>query len=91
VLPCCFIFRVMTLLYFAHLDYLTASDLSCGIQDPDWPRCRSNHLQGQDIQLAVASLALISTSSAVIRETHHALLTTVVVARVDKSLLLCGQ
>jgi hypothetical protein len=31
-----FIFRVVTPLYFAHLDYLTASHTLCGIQDPDW-------------------------------------------------------
>jgi hypothetical protein len=53
--------------------------------------CRSNHLQGQDIPLVVAPLALVTTSSAVICETHHALLATVVAARVDMPLLLCGQ
>jgi hypothetical protein len=26
----------VTPLYFAHLDYLTASHSFCGIQDPDW-------------------------------------------------------
>jgi hypothetical protein len=42
-------------------------------------RCRSNHLQDQDIPEVVAPLPLISTSSVVICETHRALLTTVVV------------
>jgi hypothetical protein len=50
-----------------------------------------NLLQGQDIPWVVAPLALVSTSSTVIRETHHALLTAVVVARVAKPLLRCGQ
>jgi hypothetical protein len=49
-------------------------------------RCRSNLLQGQDIPWVVARLALISTSSGVIRGTHHALLTTVVITQVDKPL-----
>jgi hypothetical protein len=51
----------------------------------------SNLLQGQGIPWVVAPLALVSTSSAMIRETHRALPTTVVVARVDKPLLPCGQ
>jgi hypothetical protein len=37
MLPHCFIFRVVTPLYFAHLDYLTTSYSFCGIQDLDWP------------------------------------------------------
>jgi hypothetical protein len=54
-------------------------------------RYRLNLLQGQGILWVVAPLALISTSSAVTRETHHALLTTVVVTQVDKPVLVIPQ
>jgi hypothetical protein len=47
--------------------------------------------QGQDIPWVVSPLALVSTSSTVIRETHRALPTTMLVAQVDKPLLPCGQ
>jgi hypothetical protein len=32
-----FVFDVVTPLYFAHLDDLTASDSLCCIQNSDWP------------------------------------------------------
>jgi hypothetical protein len=54
-------------------------------------RYRLNLLQGQDIPLVVAPLALVSTSSAVIHETHHVRPITEVVAQVDKPLLPYGQ
>jgi hypothetical protein len=37
VLPCSFIFGVVTPLYFAHLDYFTMNHSFCGIQNSDWP------------------------------------------------------
>jgi hypothetical protein len=53
--------------------------------------CRSNHLIGQALPLAVVLLVLIGTSWAMIHEIHHVRLTAVVVAQVDKLLLLCSQ
>jgi hypothetical protein len=78
MLPRCLIFHVVAPLYFAHLDYLTASHSFCDVQ-------------GHDIPWVVAPLVLVSTSSTMIRETHRALPTTVVVAQADKPLLPCGQ
>jgi hypothetical protein len=74
----CLIFHVLTPLYFAHLDNHTGSHSFCDVQDLDIP-------------WVVAPLVLVSTSSTVIRETHRALLTTVVVAQANKPLLPCGQ
>jgi hypothetical protein len=37
MLPRWLIFRVVTPLYFAHLDYLTVSHLFGDVQDLDWP------------------------------------------------------
>jgi hypothetical protein len=54
-------------------------------------RYRLNLLQGQDIPLVVAPLALVSTSSAMIHETHRVRPITEAVAQVDKTLLPCGQ